>query len=202
MEGYIGEVRGFAGNFAPRTWAFCSGQLLSIAQNTALFSILGTTFGGDGRTTFALPDLRGRAPIHSGTGPGLSTRALGSESGTETNTMTINQLPVHTHYIVGGVLPISGQMTATMKVNNTSGTDSNPSGNYLGVEGGAIGLYESTSDSNLHSGAISVDSSGLSVDTSSITLGNTGGATPINNMQPYLVINWIICMMGVFPSRN
>ena len=89
----------FAGNFAPRSWAFCDGQLLPIAQNQALFSILGTTYGGDGRTTFALPDLRGRAAIHPGTGPGLSNRQLGERGGSETNTLTLPQLPTHTHTI-------------------------------------------------------------------------------------------------------
>jgi microcystin-dependent protein len=99
IEPFIAEIIMFGGNFAPRGWAFCDGQLLPIAQNQALFSILGTTYGGDGRTTFALPDLRGRAAIHPGTGPGLSTRQLGERGGTETNTLTLPQLPTHTHTI-------------------------------------------------------------------------------------------------------
>src|SRR6476620_8139642 len=101
MEGYIAESRLFAGNFAPRGWAFCQGQLLSISQNTALFSILGTTYGGNGQTTFGLPDLRGRVPIHSGgsQGPGLSPYDLGEMGGTETNTLTINQMPAHNHTV-------------------------------------------------------------------------------------------------------
>ena len=97
MEGTIGGIRGFAGNFAPRAWAFCEGQLIAIAQNTALFSILGTTYGGDGRTTFGLPDLRGRIPISAGTGPGLSTHKLGSRSGIEDVTLNILNLPNHFH---------------------------------------------------------------------------------------------------------
>lgn len=97
MEGFIGEIRLFAGNFAPRAWMLCDGQLLSIAQNTALFSILGTTYGGDGRTTFALPDLRGRAPIHPGNGPGLTSRRLGEKTGAEQANLTVANLPAHNH---------------------------------------------------------------------------------------------------------
>lgn len=96
-EPFVGEIRMFAGNFAPRGWAFCDGQLLAVSQNDALFSLLGTIYGGDGRTTFGLPDLRGRIPIHAGSGPGLSERRLGSKAGAEKVTLTVNQLPSHTH---------------------------------------------------------------------------------------------------------
>ena len=96
-EPFVGEIRMFAGNFAPRGWAFCDGQLLAVSQNDALFSLLGTIYGGDGRTTFGLPDLRGRIPLHQGTGPGLSQRRLGSKSGAENVTLTTNQLASHTH---------------------------------------------------------------------------------------------------------
>lgn len=94
---FVGEIRMFAGNFAPRGWALCDGQLLAVSQNDALFSLLGTIYGGDGRTTFGLPELRGRIPIHAGSGPGLSQRRLGAKSGTEKETLTVNQLPAHTH---------------------------------------------------------------------------------------------------------
>ena len=96
-EPFVGKIRMFAGNFAPRGWAFCDGQLLAVSQNDALFSLLGTIYGGDGRTTFGLPDLRGRIPIHAGTGPGLSPRSLGNKAGTEIETLTVNQIPSHTH---------------------------------------------------------------------------------------------------------
>lgn len=96
-EPFVGEIRMFAGNFAPRGWAFCDGQLLAVSQNDALFSLLGTIYGGDGRTTFGLPDLRGRIPLHAGHGPGLSERRLGSKAGAEQVTVTVNQLPSHTH---------------------------------------------------------------------------------------------------------
>lgn len=96
-EPFVGEIRMFAGNFAPRGWAFCDGQLLAVSQNDALFSLFGTIYGGDGRTTFGLPDLRGRIPVHVGTGPGLSNRRLGAKNGAERETLTVNQLPAHTH---------------------------------------------------------------------------------------------------------
>lgn len=115
-EPFVGEIRMFAGNFAPRGWAFCDGQLLAVSQNDALFSLLGTIYGGDGRTTFALPDMRGRLPVHAGTGPGLSPVRLGEKSGLESVTLTVNQLPPHSHPAVcssdlaveanpGGVVP-------------------------------------------------------------------------------------------------
>lgn len=114
MDPFIGEIRLFAGNFAPRGWAFCDGALLPVAQNTALFSILGTTYGGDGRTTFALPDLRGRVAVHPGTGPGLTTRSAGEKGGSETATLTVDQMPAHNH-----------RVTAS----NTRGDSPDPAGN-------------------------------------------------------------------------
>ncbi|MFK7972210.1 MAG: phage tail protein [Bacteroidia bacterium] len=115
-EPFVGEIRMFAGNFAPRGWAFCDGQLMAVSQNDALFSLLGTIYGGDGRTTFGLPDLRGRVPIHTGQGAGLSNRRLGAKSGQENVTLVTNQLPSHNH---------------GFKASTGSGTDSNPSGKYL-----------------------------------------------------------------------
>ena len=109
MEGYIGQIMMFGGNFAPRDWALCNGQLLPISQNSALFSILGTTYGGDGRTNFALPDLRGRAPVHAGNGPGLTTRSLGQKSGSETNSLSENQMPAQM-MLVFHQLPIPARM--------------------------------------------------------------------------------------------
>lgn len=114
QEPFLGEIRMFAGNFAPRGWAFCDGQLLSISQNSALFAILGTTYGGDGRTTFALPDLRGRAPIHAGSGPGLTTRRLGERGGVEDVTLSSVEMPSHNHNIRG----TSNGASATTPINN------------------------------------------------------------------------------------
>lgn len=115
-EPFVGEIRMFAGNFAPRGWAFCDGQLLAVSQNDALFSLLGTIYGGDGRTTFGLPDMRGRIPIHMGTGSGLSPRRLGAKGGEEKVTLTVNQLPSHAHPLVGS---------------SDNGPDANPSGDFL-----------------------------------------------------------------------
>lgn len=108
-EPFVGEIRMFAGNFAPRGWAFCDGQLLAVSQNDALFSLLGTIYGGDGRTTFGLPDLRGRIPIHAGSGPGLSPRRLGAKAGSEKETLTVNQLPSHRHNWRAFSGPATGQ---------------------------------------------------------------------------------------------
>lgn len=193
MEGTIGEIRGFAGNFAPRAWALCSGQLLAIAQNQALFSILGTTYGGDGRTTFALPDLRGRVPISAGAGPGLSDHRLGSRSGTETVTLNVTQIPSHFH---------SATFTQTngiadIKVVADSANQEDPTGNYLAAANiaGTNQIYSNASpDASLAPAPVTV--------AGNVQVGNTGGSQYHNNMQPYLTIEWIICLQGVFPSRG
>lgn len=138
-EPFVGEIRMFAGNFAPRGWAFCDGQLLAVSQNDALFSLLGTIYGGDGRTTFGLPDLRGRLPIHAGHGPGLSERRLGSKGGAEKVTLTVNELPSHTH-----PLQASGQ----------TALQTSPQGNVLGTTT-SIDVYRVTSpDENMAAEAI------------------------------------------------
>lgn len=176
QEGFIGEIRLFAGNFAPRSWAFCDGQLLPISQNTALFSILGTTYGGDGRTTFGLPDLRGRVPLGARTGPGLTNRVLGSRGGTQTETLTVAQIPSHTH-------------SATAHAYNTEGNQSTPTNNFPAKSGSGDPDYDNgTANTTLNSGAV--------------TIGNTGGGSVHNNMQPFLTLNYIICTSGIFPSRN
>ncbi len=143
-EPFVGEIRMFAGNFAPRGWAFCDGQLLAVSQNDALFSLLGTIYGGDGRTTFGLPDLRGRIPLHAGTGPGLSARRLGSKSGAENETLTTNQLASHTHDWNAGTAAATGgapagKITATTanitlyrEVDQTVNLDANTIGNTGG----------------------------------------------------------------------
>jgi microcystin-dependent protein len=172
MNPFIAEITLFAGNFAPRGWAFCQGQLLPINQNQALFSLIGTIYGGDGRTTFALPDLRGRAPISSGQGPGLSFFNLGQKGGSETNTLIIGNLPSHNH---GFSIPVSDE---------DSNTDE-PNGNVLA----AGQFYHTTPAANQNYGSISATQ-------------NTGGNLPVNNMMPFLVLNYIIALEGVYPSRN
>ena len=162
-------------NFAPVGYALCNGQLLPISQNTALFSLLGTTYGGNGTTTFALPDLRGRVAVHSGQGPGLSPYVLGQQSGTESVTLITSQLPAHNH---------------TLQVNdNTTGIAATGAGGFL--------------NSKTESGE-SVAASGLSAPAtlSGSAITPSGGNQPHNNIQPYLCINFVIALQGIFPSRN
>ena len=178
MEGYIGEIRMFAANFAPKYWAYCSGQLLPIAQNQALFSILGTTFGGNGTTTFSLPDMRSRTAIGVGQGPGLSNIVEGQIMGTENNTLINTNLPAHTHVISG---------SAKMLTTTTPADSPTPVGNYFSNDGSP--KYKTSG-----SGA-------MKPATVALILGGSGG-TPVNNIMPSLGINYIICLQGIFPSRN
>jgi len=181
MEGTIAEIRMFAGNFAPRNWAFCSSQILAIAQNTALFSLLGTTYGGNGQTTFALPDFRGRVPVGAGQGPGLSSYSLGQVSGSETNTVANANFPAHTH-------PFSGSVT--MPGNAAAGTADTPQGNYPATLAGT-NMY-----STINNG------SGLGNMQLALTAAPAGSSLPVNNIQPVLGLNYVICMQGIFPARN
>ena len=190
MEGTIGEIKMFGGNFAPRSWALCEGQLLSISANTALFSILGTTFGGDGRTTFALPDMRGRVPMGPGTGPGLSPRRLGEKGGTETDTLTVAQLPAHNHAASGNL----ANAQATPQALADAGTSEDPTGAFMAASSSGDKIFASNQDANMAPVPVS--------GSVQITVANTGGNQPINNVQPYLAVNFIICLQGIFPSRS
>lgn len=177
-EPFIGQIILFAGNFEPRGWAFCNGQLLSIAQNTALFSLLGTTYGGNGQTTFALPDLRGRVPLHFGQGPGLSDYILGESGGAEQVTLTQGQMPAHSH-----------QAFSTLNASNAADDSTDPTGRVLAVAN--RGVYNSqTPNVSMAAAAIST------------TVASTGGNQPHDNRQPYLAINYIIALEGIYPSRN
>ncbi len=172
---YIGEIAMFAGSFAPTGWALCNGQLLSIADNSALFTIIGTTYGGNGQTTFALPDLRSRAPVHAGQGPGLSNRIQGEMAGTETTAITLNQLPAHSHAV-------------TLNASTGPANTSSPASAAMAVADDA--LYASAAP-------------GATLSANSLALGNNpGGGQPHDNTQPYLTINFIISLYGVFPSQN
>ncbi len=181
MEGVIGYVTAFAGNFAPRGWALCQGQILAISQNTALFSILGTSYGGNGQTTFALPDLRGRAVVGVGQGPGLSSYDLGQVAGTEINTMTLAQLPAHTH-------------TATIKITpnaNTQPDGATPLNSVYASPTGGDQLYGA-------GGSVA-----MKAYPGTLTTGlNTGGPTPFSTLHPVLALNYLVCIQGVFPARN
>ena len=172
QEPFIGEIRMFAGNFAPRGWAKCEGQLLAISQYNALFSILGTRYGGDGRTTLALPDLRGRVAIGSGTGPGLTPRSLSQRSGSETNMLTVANLPAHNHSI--------NAVTA-------DGNTSVPGGN---LPAGTKLLDKEYSDAT------------ATTTMNATMVSSTGGGQAVNNMQPYLTVTYIIALQGIYPTRN
>lgn len=169
---YIAAILLFAGNFAPRGWAFCEGQILSIAQNTALFSLLGTTYGGNGQTNFALPDLRGRVPIHQGTGPGLPLYTLGELAGAANITLLTSNMPAHNH---------------TLNAFSEAGDTSAPAGALLSNTGALDKEYRTA---------------GTGVVMNSAAIGIAGGSQPVSIMQPYLALNYIIALQGIFPSRN
>ncbi len=162
---YVGEIRMFAGNFAPAGWMFCEGQLLPISENETLFQLIGTTYGGDGQSTFGLPDLRGRLPVHFG-----NSFTLAQTGGAESTTLTVPQIPGHTH---------------ALAASTASGNASSPQGNVVAQTDGTISLYIS-------------DPPG--VDMHAAALGATGGSQPHTNLQPYLCIDFIISLFGIFPS--
>lgn len=171
-EPFVGEIRMFAGNFAPRGWAFCDGQLLAISQNDALFSLLGTIYGGDGRTTFGLPEMRGRIPIHAGSGPGLSQRRLGSKAGAEKVTLTVGQNPSHRHDVFASA-----------------------SGASSGTPGGNVSA--ATSPTNIYStGLASVQNM------NSTAISSTGGSRSHTNFMPFLCVHFIVALFGIYPSRH
>lgn len=180
MEPFLGQIMMVGFNFAPRGWAFCNGQLLSIASYSALFSLLGTQYGGDGRTTFGLPDLRGRCAVGMGRGPGLSDRRIGEVIGQEAVTLTPNEMPAHTHQLLA---------------NNTDGNTNDPANNTLAKESVTIERSAPAFPVNgYNSGAANV---GMGA-----SIGNAGGNLAHNNMQPSLAMNYIIALQGIFPSRS
>ncbi|MBB6733849.1 phage tail protein [Cohnella zeiphila] len=177
MDAFLGEIRIFAGNYPPRGWAFCDGRLLPLSQYTTLFSILGNQYGGDGRTTFALPNLSGSAPMGQGQGPGLSPRYVGEPEGMPTVALRESEMPIHTHTPFGISSP---------------GGEKEPEQRFwaetpkVGKVGTQTALYGSTPDSQM----------------SPMALASTGEGAPHNNMQPYLAVNYIICLDGAFPVRS
>jgi microcystin-dependent protein len=181
QDAFLGCIFMFAGNFAPRGYALCQGQLLSIAQNTALFSILGTTYGGNGQTTFGLPDLRGRAPIGQGAGPNLSPVVLGELAGTQSATLLVTNMPAHTH-------------TATVTIN--AAADSRPS-----ADSPAGAVLDSTGGTNIYAAAPD-GSTTMNAGMATAVIALAGGSQPFSIQNPFLGINFIICTAGIFPSRN
>jgi microcystin-dependent protein len=171
---FVAEIRIFPFNFAPKGWAFCQGQILPLSQNTALFSLLGTTYGGDGKSNFALPNLQGRVPMHPGQGPGLSLHDLGETGGSETVTILQSEMPQHVHVINSDDGRISGQI-------------SNPIGALLSKSSGAS-PYNTGGNANQGLAAAMVSP--------------IGGNQPHNNLQPYLTLNYCIALQGVYPPRT
>ncbi len=185
---FIGEINLFAGNFAPRGWAFCSGQLLSISQNTALFALIGTIYGGDGRVNFGLPDLRGRVAMGQGTGPGLSPASLGQRAGSENVTLFEDELAPHTHTVAS---------TTSFGAQSGDATQHSPVGGALSgptIQGNpGVTIYSSQApDTNLEGSSVS----------GALAVADTGGDGSHTNMQPFLGLNYIIAIQGTFPSRN
>ena len=172
---FVGEIRMFCGNFAPTGWAFCNGQLLPISQNTALFSLLGTNYGGDGRSTFALPNLLGAFPLHAGSsaGPGLSPRSTGQAGGSETVALAAAQMPAHGHAMEAAPGATTGTPDATTSLAPTS----NGSALYRAADG-------------------------VWLNTASGDIGDAGGGGAHNNLPPYLALNFIIALQGIFPARS
>ena len=179
-DNFLGEIRVFPFNFAPTGWALCNGQLLPISQNTALFSLLGTTYGGDGKTTFALPNLKGAVPMHFGQGPGLTSRNLGDAGGSDTVTLTPAQLPSHNHTVAVA----SGFLAATQSTVPTAST-----------------VFCAEAARSVSSGYVTVVSQPtVAMNANAVT--PAGGGQPHNNMAPFVAFNFCIALTGIFPSRN
>ena len=170
---FVGEIRMFGGNFAPAGWMFCQGQTLPISENDVLFTLIGTTYGGDGQETFQLPDLQGRLPMHAGKGPALSqTYQLGEEGGVESVTLTTQQIPIHSHPMIGSI---------------NVAQDTSPAGKVVGqISGGALPYIQDSTDTNLNQNAVTP----------------VGGSQPHENFQPYLCVSFIISLFGVFPTQT
>lgn len=178
QEGYMGEIRMVGYSFCPRDWANANGQLLAIADNQALFSLYGSAFGGDGRTTFGLPDLRGRQPIHTGAGPGVTNYPVGRMGGTETNTLTVQNLASHTH-----------QATSTLRGSTSTADSGDPTDRALGTQNRSIYV----------AGGPGVDMEAGSVIT---TVANTGTGQPVNNRDPFMTVRFCVLLEGAYPPRN
>jgi microcystin-dependent protein len=197
-EPFLGEIIMFAGNFAPRGWALCNGQLLSVSQNSALFAILGTTYGGNGQTTFALPNLQGRAPVHQGQSPGTSRYTLGEVGGTENVTLTINELPAHNHTVA---LSGTGNVSVALGASSANGNAPAPGPTTVPAK-----ITSGLNTLNAYS-TTAPDTTLLPVNTTTTVnvSGNTGvvgSNLPVPIVQPYVVVNFIIATEGIFPSRN
>ena len=183
IEPYLGNVTVFAGNFAPRAWMFCQGQLLAIAQFDALFALIGTTYGGDGQSTFALPDFRSRTAVHAGQGSGLSNYVLGQTGGSENVTLLSSQMPAHNHQLLTFSVKQSASTDTASGVNNPQ--------NAYPASGTGSTVYANASDGTTMASYSSIGTTPIA-----------GGSNPVPTIQPYLAMNYIIAVEGIFPSRN
>lgn len=192
-EPFIAEIKMIASTYAPRKWAMCDGQLLDINQNPTLFALINSTYGGDGRTTMGLPDLRGRMPIHAGTGRGLNMRILGEWGGYESITLREQQMPAHNHVA-------TPSLTSKTPVNLTEGNSTTPNADNTSVLAGEV--VAGRSAVNLYGSNPGTNSLSPSAVEGHVAIGNTGGGLPHDNMPPFLTLNFIIALDGIFPPRN
>ena len=208
---FVGEISYVGFNFAPRNWAKCDGQLLAISQNQTLFSLLGTAFGGDGRSTFGLPDMRGRVPVHQGSSPGGSNFTMGEKGGVERATLTVNQMPAHNHVAnavstSASTVASGASATSTLKAANADPSASTATGNSLANGARGANVYSSSApEVSMHAGSIETSLSGINITTTTdttVTVGNTGGSESFSIMQPFTTVNCIIALEGIYPSRQ
>ena len=210
MEGLIGEVKVFAGNFAPRTWAFCHGQIYSIADNQALYSIIGTFYGGDGRNTFGLPDLRGRSAVGAGAGDRLNNINLGEIGGNEYITLGLQNLPSHSHRATfdnARLQFINAQATGYVSPSAFTGRGNltnEPTGNFPAQAPSGTNIYNNVSNTVMGRSSLDINIREVNMELTDVDIGirSEGGGQAFGNRSPYIGMNWIICVAGLYPSRN
>jgi microcystin-dependent protein len=203
-EPFLGEIRMVGFNFAPRGWAFCQGQIMSIAQNTALFSLLGTVYGGNGQTTFGLPDLRGRSPVGTGQGGGLSDIVVGEMSGSENVTLLTNQMPAHNHALPAENVPVSVTGPVAIPASTTTASVGSPANAVPAAPssgGRPFAIYNSSQSGSDTLAPFNVTLTGSAAVPANST-GVSGNNFPVPLRNPYIGINFVIALQGIFPSRN
>ncbi|MEC4726956.1 tail fiber protein [Shewanella sp. D64] len=200
-EPFIGEIKMVSFNYAPRSYAKCDGALLPISQNDAMYALLGTQYGGDGRTNFKLPDLRGRTPMHQGNGPGLTSRAMGQSFGSQTNRLDISQLPTHSHSLADIEAPINAELNISIPASSENATQDSPIDGVMATAisaGRAVPSYAAESNGDMKAFKAGFNTTAqLNGNTQ-----NTDNNTEINNLQPVQVVNFIIALLGIFPPRS
>ncbi|MCJ9429438.1 phage tail protein [Kordiimonas marina] len=211
MDGYYGVIQALGFQFAPLKWGYCNGALLSVNQYAALYSLISTYFGGDGRVSFGLPDLRGRSPIGQFQGPGTSLRTMGQMTGAETVTLSLDQLPTHTHtHTYAGSAGGGSDLDVTVEVaSSLADTETPAAGDFIGMPSNTLGtsangkLFVSAAavTSTVPIGGVTA-SGGGAFDNTQLVINNTGGSQPVDIMQPSLVVNYCICMDGLYPTRS